>query len=177
MLADRVAAGAALHRAGRVEKVLVSGDHGRVDYDEVNAMRRALRQAGVPDRDIFTDHAGFDTWDSVVRACEVFGVERAIVVTQRFHVARAVWLARRAGLQADGVIADGRDYGGQGIRSGVREVVARTKALPTWSPAPSPRSSARASRSPATGERLGAESPREPPLVLPDRGCRVILDG
>lgn len=128
MLADRVAVGAALYRAGRVRKVLVSGDHGRRGYDEVNAMRRALLDLGVPERDLFTDHAGFDTWDSVVRARKVFAVRSALVVSQEFHLPRAVWLARRAGLEASGVQADLQTYGGQGARSAVREWVARTKA-------------------------------------------------
>lgn len=129
MLADRVEVAARLYRAGKVEKVLASGDHGRVGYDEVNAMRRALLDAGVPARDVFTDHAGFDSWSSAVRAQKVFRVRSALVVTQGFHLPRAVWLARRAGLDAEGVSADLRDYGRATEKSEVREVLARTKAL------------------------------------------------
>lgn len=128
MLRDRIRAAAALYRAGKVDKVLASGDHGQRSYDEVNAMRRELVRLGVPDRDVFTDHAGFDTWDSVVRARKVFEVESALVVSQGFHLPRAVWLARRAGLDAHGVAADAGGYAGQSRRGSVREVVARTKA-------------------------------------------------
>jgi SanA protein len=90
MLEDRIRSAAALYRDGRVDKVLASGDHGRPDYDEVNAMRRELVTLGVPDADIFTDHAGFATLDSVVRARKVFNVHSVIVVTQPFHMPRAI---------------------------------------------------------------------------------------
>jgi SanA protein len=128
MLRDRIRAAVALYRAGKVDKVLASGDHGRERYDEVNVMRAELLAAGVPADDVFTDHAGFDTWDSVVRAHEVFRVTSALVVSQRFHLARAVWLARRAGLRAEGVAADVGGYGGQSRNGEIREVLARTKA-------------------------------------------------
>jgi SanA protein len=112
MLEDRVRAAAALYRDGRVDKVLASGDHGRRNYDEVNAMRRELVRLGVPDRDVFTDHAGFATLDSVVRARKVFNVHSVIVVTQPFHMSRALWLARHAGLTAHGLDAGaGTSYG------------------------------------------------------------------
>jgi SanA protein len=130
MLEDRLRAAAALYEDGGVDRVLASGDHGRPGYDEVNAMRRELVRLGVPDGDVFTDHAGFDTLDSVVRARKVFGVDSAIVVTQGFHLPRALWLARRAGLTAHGLEAGaGRGYGGRGTQARVREVVARTKAF------------------------------------------------
>jgi SanA protein len=129
MLADRVRVAAQLYREGKVTKVLASGDHGTESYDEVNPMKRALIAQGVPQRDVFTDHAGFDTWDSVVRARRVFGVSSALVVTQGFHLPRAVWLARRAGLDAHGVSADLHGYGEQGRRSVMREVFARVKAV------------------------------------------------
>jgi SanA protein len=117
------------YRDGRVDKVLVSGDHGRVGYDEVGTMRRELLRLGVPAGDIFEDHAGFDTWASVVRARRVFAVHSAVVVTQRFHLARALWLARRAGLHATGLAADARGYGAVERTLEVREVVARVKAV------------------------------------------------
>ena len=129
MLRDRIAIAAQLYRDGKVERVLASGDHGTTDYDEVNAMKRELVARGVPERDVFTDHAGFDTWSSVVRARKVFRVSSVLVVTQRFHLARAVWLARRAGLTAHGVDADLHGYGRQGKLSQVREVLARVKAV------------------------------------------------
>jgi SanA protein len=129
MLRDRIAVAAELYRAGKVERVLASGDHGRTDYDEVNAMKRELLARGVPARDVFTDHAGFDTWSSAVRARKVFGVRSVLVVTQDFHLARAVWLARRAGLTAHGVSADLHGYGRQGMLSRAREALARVKAV------------------------------------------------
>jgi SanA protein len=129
MLADRVRAAEALYRAGKVSKLLLSGDHGRWDYDEPGAMRRMLLADGVPARDIFTDHAGFDTWDSAQRARRVFDVRSAVVVTQGFHMARALFDARRAGLQATGFVADRRDYGRVMRRLEVREAVARVKAV------------------------------------------------
>jgi SanA protein len=92
-------------------------------------MRSELLRLGVPARDIFEDHAGFDTWDSMVRARKVFAVRSAIVVTQRFHLARALWLARRAGLRASGLAADARGYGAVMRSLQAREVVARVKAV------------------------------------------------
>jgi SanA protein len=129
MLRDRIAVAARLYRDGKVERVLASGDHGTVAYDEVNAMKRALIADGVPASAIFTDHAGFDTWDSVVRARKVFKGTSALVVTQGFHLPRAVWLARHAGLDAHGVSADLSGYGTQERLSQVREVLARVKAV------------------------------------------------
>jgi SanA protein len=139
MLADRVTVAARLYKAGKVDRVLVSGDHGRVGYDEPNTMKRALVQAGVPADDVFTDHAGFDTRDSVVRARNVFQVDSALIVTQGFHAPRAVWLAGRAGLDAHGVTADLRDYGRQGQKSQVRETLARVKAVGSATIARDPR--------------------------------------
>jgi SanA protein len=130
MLEDRIRAAAQLYHDGRVDKILASGDHGRPDYDEVNAMRAELVRLGVPDHVIFTDHAGFATLDSVVRARKVFDVKTAIIVTQPFHMSRALWLAHRAGLTAYGLDAgQGKDYGSQGTLADVREVLARTKAV------------------------------------------------
>jgi SanA protein len=129
MLADRVRAAEALYRAGKVKKILVSGDHGRWSYDEPGTMRRMLLADGVPARDIFTDHAGFDTWDSAQRARRVFDVRSAVVVTQGFHMARALFDARRAGLHVTGFVADRRDYGKVMDRLVVREAMARVKAL------------------------------------------------
>jgi SanA protein len=129
MLADRVTAAAALYKAGRVDKLLLSGDHSRKNYDEVGTMRRILLEQGIPPEDIFTDHAGFDTWDSAQRARRVFDVKTAVVVTQRFHMARALYDARRAGLTVTGFAADRRDYGRVMRRLKVREAAARVKTL------------------------------------------------
>ena len=129
MLADRVRQAIALWRAGKVDRVLVSGDHRSFKYDEPGIMRDALLQAGVPAEAIFTDHAGFNTWASMVRARKVFDVRSAIVVTQGFHMARALYLAHAAGLKASGLDANLRGYGKQGVKSDVREVFARVKAI------------------------------------------------
>jgi SanA protein len=129
MLVDRVRAAEDLYRAGRVDKLLLSGDHGRVNYDEVGTMRRMMLADGIPAGDIFTDHAGFDTWDSAQRAKRVFDVRSAVVVTQGFHMARALYEARRAGLDATGFVADRRNYGRVMPRLKAREALARVKAL------------------------------------------------
>ena len=128
MLEDRVLTGLELYRQGNVKKLLLSGDHGQVNYDEVNAMREYLIKHGVDARDIFMDHAGFDTYDSMYRAREVFLVRDVIVVTQKFHVARAVYIARALGLHATGVVADRRTYLSQ-KKSEIREILARVKAF------------------------------------------------
>jgi SanA protein len=131
MLEDRIAAAADLYKAGKVDKLLLSGDHSRAVYDEVGTMKLQLLKRGIPAEDIFTDHAGFDTWDSAQRARRVFDVDSAVVVTQRFHMARALYDARRAGLRATGYEAD-RDAHGYGrvmTRLRVREAAARVKAL------------------------------------------------
>jgi SanA protein len=129
MVADRVDQAGALYRAGAVDRILVSGDHGSWSYDEPGAMRDELLARGVPPQHVFTDHAGFDTWSSMRRAAEVFGVRSAIVVTQEFHLPRALFLARAAGLQAHGVAADLRPYGRPGLAAALREAPARVKGL------------------------------------------------
>jgi SanA protein len=129
MLADRVQQGIALYRAGKVDKVIVSGDHGDWGYDEPGTMKTALLAAGVAPQDVFTDHAGFTTWDTMKRAKLVFGVRSAVVVTQGFHLPRALYLAHAAGLTAHGVTADLRPYGPQEGVSERREVAARLKAV------------------------------------------------
>jgi SanA protein len=129
MLADRVKAAEELYRAGRVQKLLLSGDHSRSDYDEVGTMRELLLRDGIPPQDVFEDHAGFDTWDSAQRAKRVFGVTSAVVVTQDFHMARALFDARRAGLKVTGFSADRRDYGHVMAKLQVREALARVKTL------------------------------------------------
>jgi SanA protein len=128
-LADRLSAGAALYRDGRVDRVLVSGKRGHGFVDQVEVMRRELVRLGVPDRVIFTDRAGFDTWDSMVRARKVYEVRSAIVVTQGWHMPRALWLAKRAGMEAHGLVADRSTTGRQRRGWGLREVFARVKAV------------------------------------------------
>ncbi|MBI4897755.1 MAG: YdcF family protein [Actinobacteria bacterium] len=129
MLADRVRVGAQLYLAGKVDRVIVSGDHGTWAYDEPGTMRRALQQMGVPAGAIFTDHAGFNTWATMKRARTIFGVKSAIVVTQQFHLTRALYLADSAGLEAHGFSADLHAYGNKGLQSTLREIPARVKAF------------------------------------------------
>jgi SanA protein len=129
MLADRVRLAARLWQAGKVEKILVSGDHHTWAYDEPDTMRKVLVGHGVPPRDIFEDHAGFDTWATMVRARSIFGVEDAVVVTQGFHMPRALFLAERAGIDATGLTSDLHRYGYQLKKSEVREVLSRVKAV------------------------------------------------
>lgn len=128
VLRDRLDETLALWRSGRVRKILVSGDHRTVTYDETNAMRRYLEAHDVPAEAIFMDHAGLDTYSSVWRAKNVFGAARVIVVTQQFHLSRALWMARALGLEADGVAADRRLYRGA-VWLHAREVGSRTKAV------------------------------------------------
>ena len=129
MLFDRVKAAEDLYRARRVDKLLLSGDHSRVNYDEVGTMRRMMLADGIPAADIFTDHAGFDTWDSAQRAKRVFDAQSVVVVTQGFHMARALYEARHAGLEATGFLADRRNYGRVMPRLEAREALARVKAF------------------------------------------------
>lgn len=129
MLADRVEQAARLWHAGKVEKVLVSGDHGSWIYDEPTAMRKALVAAGIAPEDVFEDHAGFDTWATMVRARSIFGVDEAVVVTQGFHMPRALYLADAAGIEATGLTADLHEWGYQGRKSEAREVLSRLKAV------------------------------------------------
>jgi SanA protein len=129
MLADRVHQASALWHAGKVDRILVSGDHRSWAYDEPDTMRRALVHDGVPGRVVFEDHAGFDTWASMVRARSIFGVTSAVVVTQGFHMPRAIYLADAAGIEATGLTSDLHPYGIQGTKSDVREVLSRVKAV------------------------------------------------
>jgi vancomycin permeability regulator SanA len=114
-----------LYRDGKIRAVLVSGDHGEVDHDEVAAMTSWLVGHGVPAGKVVADHAGFDTYDSCVRAYKIFGVRRALVVTQEFHAPRAVFLCREAGIDATGVGSPAPD---NDFRYQVREVPAAIKA-------------------------------------------------
>jgi len=128
MLQDRLDTALALYQGGRAAKILLTGDHGQVEYDEVNGMRRYLEEKGVPPEDIFMDHAGFDTYDSMYRARAVFQARKLIVVTQEFHLPRALWIAKRLGLSAQGVVADRRPYARAQYYEW-RELLARVKAF------------------------------------------------
>lgn len=110
ILRDRVDAALLAYHEGKIQKFLLSGDHGQVDYDEVNAMKAYLNERGIKDADIFLDHAGFDTYDSMIRAKSIFQVDKAIVFTQRFHLPRALYLGRNLGLDLQGFVVDPGNY-------------------------------------------------------------------
>ena len=126
MLRDRLIQGIALYKAGAAPKLLMSGDHGKTDYDEVNVMKQYAIDAGVPSEDIFMDHAGFSTYESVYRAKEIFGVDNLLIVTQEYHLYRAMYTAQQFGMEVSGVAADLDTYSGQFVRD-AREVLARCK--------------------------------------------------
>ena len=127
MLNDRLTEGYELYEDGKAPKILVSGDHGRKDYDEVNAMKSFLKNRGVPSQDVFMDHAGFSTYESVYRARDIFKVQKVIIVTQEYHLKRAVFLAREMGLEGYGIASDKHDYGQAMKYYNVREIAARNK--------------------------------------------------
>ena len=132
ILQDRVDGGIALLQSGKGGKLLLSGDHGQIYYDEVNAMRLYVlaNAPDIPHEDIFMDHAGFTTWDSMYRARDVFEVKELLIVTQQFHISRAVCMARSLGIDAVGLGLAEERFSGRSLRSWkVREYFARIKAL------------------------------------------------
>lgn len=123
---DRADEAIRLYEAKKAAKILVSGDNSTVSHNEVNPVRNYLLQKGIPDRDIFLDHAGFDTYSSMYRARAIFGVSSLIIATQSFHLPRAVYIARKLGIEAYGVNADsGRIL----LRNYIREIFADEKAV------------------------------------------------
>lgn len=126
MLEDRLLQGIELYENGASERLLVSGDHGRKEYDEVNVMKQFAIDRGIPSEHIFMDHAGFSTYESLYRARDIFEAKSIIIVTQKYHLYRALYIADRLGLEAYGVASDPRRYVGQGVRD-LRETAARVK--------------------------------------------------
>lgn len=131
MLEDRLLTALELYEKGVSRRILVSGDHGSSDYDEVNVMKKYLVARGVPSEDVFMDHAGFSTYDSLHRANSVFGAESLVIVTQKYHAPRALMIGRHLGIECRGVYApilssDAESYVGQSWYS-FRETVARCK--------------------------------------------------
>ena len=126
MLSDRLERGIDLYKKGVAPKIIMSGDHGRADYDEVNAMKQIAVDSGIPSSDVFMDHAGFSTYESIYRAKEIFEADKIIIVTQEYHLYRALYIAEKLGIEAYGVNADYRTYWGQSKRD-VREILARCK--------------------------------------------------
>lgn len=126
MLRDRLLTGIELYKSGAAKKIIMSGDHGRADYDEVNVMRAFALEQGVRAEDIFLDHAGFSTYDSVYRAKNIFGAENIIIVSQKYHLYRALYIAKELGVKSAGVSADLNPYSGQ-LKRDIREIIARDK--------------------------------------------------
>ena len=126
MLADRLDRSIDLYQEGISDKLLMSGDHGRKDYDEVNVMKQYAIDAGISSQNVFMDHAGFSTYESMYRARDIFEADKIIIVTQGYHMYRAIYIAEKLGLEAYGVTSDQRTYIGQGYRE-MREILARTK--------------------------------------------------
>ncbi|OHD14530.1 MAG: hypothetical protein A2086_14355 [Spirochaetes bacterium GWD1_27_9] len=125
---DRILKAVELYKKGLVKKILISGDHGQKSYDEVNTMKEWVIKYGVPPKDIFMDHAGFTTYESIYRAKEIFLVDNLIIVTQEFHLGRSVFIANSFGLKSQGFVADRVNYL-DWFTSNFRESFARIKAF------------------------------------------------
>ena len=130
MLNDRMEVGTKLYYAfsenENATKLLVSGDHGTAEYNEVFAMKSYAIEKGIASSEVFMDHAGFSTYESIYRAKEIFGAEKIVVVTQEYHLYRALHIADALGIEAYGVSADLRSYAGQ-LKYSAREILARNK--------------------------------------------------
>lgn len=126
MLEDRLLQAISLYNNGVSSKIMMSGDHGKKDYDEVNIMKQFAIEKGVPSEDIFMDHAGFSSYESIYRAKEIFKAKKIIIVTQKYHLYRAIYIANQLGIEAYGVGSDPRQYVGATYRE-IREILARNK--------------------------------------------------
>lgn len=125
---NRIEAAAMLYHSGKINVIIVSGDNSQTDYNEPEDMKQELMKRGVPESAIYLDYAGFRTLDSVVRAKEIFGQQQFIVISQRFHNERAVYVARKKGIEAYGYnAADVSTV--QGMKTYLREYLARDKAM------------------------------------------------
>lgn len=126
MLVDRLLQGIELYNSGASDRLLMSGDHGREEYDEVNVMKQFAIDREIPSSSIFMDHAGFSTYESLYRARDVFLAKKIVIVTQKYHLYRALYIAKALGIEAYGVASDPRRYVGEQYRE-CREIIARTK--------------------------------------------------
>ncbi len=126
MLEDRLLEGIKLYQNNISDKIIMSGDHGRKEYDEVNVMKNYAIQRGVPSENIFMDHAGFSTYESIYRARDIFKARKVVIVTQKYHLYRALYIANQLGIEAYGVGEDPRQYVGKTYRE-MREILARNK--------------------------------------------------
>lgn len=126
ILEDRLLEGIKLYQNSVSDKIIMSGDHGRREYDEVNIMKNYAIEKGIPSENIFMDHAGFSTYESIYRAKYIFEAKKVVIVTQEYHLYRALYIANQLGLEAYGVGADPRQYVGATYRE-LREILARDK--------------------------------------------------
>lgn len=126
MLEDRLKTGISLYQAGAAPRIMLSADHESDDYNEIAVMKQFCLDAGIPEEAILCDRYGLSTYDSIVRASALFSIDSAIVVTQKYHLYRALYIADKVGMEAVGVGADIRTYRFQWYRS-LREVLARCK--------------------------------------------------
>ena len=126
MLKDRLDVGIELYKQGAAPKILLTGDNGTEQHNEIHVMLKYTKEAGVPEKDIFCDHAGFSTYESMYRAGSIFNAERVIVVTQSYHQYRALYIGDKLGLEVMGVASDQQTYFGQRFRES-REILARIK--------------------------------------------------
>lgn len=126
MLEDRLLTAIELYNKGIAPKILVSGDHEHDDYDEVNVMKNYLKEKGIPSKDIFMDHAGLSTYDSIYRAKKIFKANKTIIVTQKYHLYRSLYISKSIELKAYGVSANKQSYAFQ-IKRDIREIAARIK--------------------------------------------------
>ena len=126
MLQDRLDTAIKLYKDGVANKIIMTGDHGTKEYDEVNIMKQYAIDAGIPSEDIFMDHAGFSTYESIYRARDIFKVKKMVIVTQEYHLYRALFIANSLGIKSYGVNSDPRQYTGQLFRE-AREILARNK--------------------------------------------------
>lgn len=127
MLEDRILVGIDCYNKAAAPKLIMSGDHGHTEYDEVNTMKQYAIEKGIPSEDIFMDHAGFSTYETMYRAKEIFGVKKVVIITQEYHLYRAIYIAEGFGIDAYGVNADLRNYSKMQYYRELREWVARTK--------------------------------------------------
>ena len=138
MLEDRLDVAIKLYKQGVAPKILLSGDNGKTEYNELKSMAKYVKKKGVPNEDIFCDYAGFSTYDTAYRAKKVFDVNRAVVVTQSYHLYRALYGCKNAGIKALGVASDQERFKGQSARD-FRELVARAKDVVMWAFRPNPK--------------------------------------
>jgi vancomycin permeability regulator SanA len=125
MLADRLNKAVELYQAGG-QSILVSGDHGTQYYDESTNMKNYLVEQGIDSENIFVDHAGYSTYDSMYRAKEIYGAKKVLIITQEYHMYRSLYIAEAMGMEAYGVVTDEVRYSGQ-LKRDIREIFARNK--------------------------------------------------